>query len=373
MKIGIDISQIVYGTGVSNNVKNLVINLLKIDRQNQYLLWAGTWREKKKIKDFLEQLPAKANFKAFIHPLPPTIVHFLWNKLHLLPIETLIGQCDIFLSSDWSQPPTRQAKKATIVYDLVPWLYPATQTKRIIKTHKARMKWVKKEADLIFAISQSTKNDLIKIIAIPANKIKVVYPAINKKLFQTQNQKEINRIKKKYQLNDYLLVVGTKEPRKNLHRVINAFKQLEKNNLQLAIVGKTGWGKKNKITKQNNIKILGYVPDKDLPALYNGAKIFLYPSLYEGFGMPILEAQACNCPVITSKTSSMPEVAGNGAILINPKKTNEIKEAIERINNDESLRKELITKGKENVKRFSWKKYATQILQNLVLLKKMLK
>jgi len=366
MKIGIDISQIVYGTGVSNNVKNLVINLLKIDQQNQYLLWAGTWREKKKIKEFLKQLPPKANFKTFIHPLPPTIVHFLWNKLHILPIETFIGQCDIFLSSDWSQPPTRQAKKATIVYDMVPWLYPATQTKRIIKTHQARMKWVKKEADLILAISQSTKNDLIKISSIAANKIKVVYPAIDKNLFQPQNQKEIDRIKRKYQLNNYLLAVSTQEPRKNFHRIINAFRQLKKSSLQLAIAGKTGWGKKNKTAGRNNIKILGYVPDKDLPALYNGAKIFLYPSLYEGFGMPILEAQACNCPVITSNISSMPEIAGDGAVLINPEKTNEIKKAIETISRNENLRKDLITKGQANVKRFSWKKCATLALQNLL-------
>ncbi len=368
MKIGIDISQIVYGTGVSNYVKNLVANLLQIDDENEYLLWAGAWQQKEKIKEFLNNLPETDNYRTFVHPLPPTAAHWLWNRLHILPVENLIGGCDVFLSSDWVQPPTRTAHPATIVYDMIPWLYPQTQSKKTIKTHRARMNWVKKEAETIFAISQSTKKDLVKITGIPEEKVRVTYPGLNHDFFKPVAKKRIQKVKEKYNLNKYIFSLGTLEPRKNFRQVIASFNNLEEGALQLAIAGKFGWGKEISVAKdkKEKIKLLGYVPDEDLPALYSGAEVFVYPSLYEGFGMPIVEAQACGCPVITSNVSSMPEAAGQAAMLVNPEKPEEIKEAIEKIINDKGKRKKLIKAGLKNAKRFSWQKCARQILERFL-------
>ncbi len=361
MKIAIDVSQIVYGTGVSNYVKNLVVNLLEIDKKNHYVLFGGTLREGKELTKFFQQLKGN-NFSTKILPLSPHLANFFWNRLHILPIEAVTGPVDVYLSSDWAQAPTRKAKILTIVYDLIPWLYPETLHPKIINTHRKRMNWVKKEASQIIAISNSTKKDLARIVGFDKRKIRVVYPGLDKNKFYPQNQEKIAQIKEKYQLNNYILGLGTQEPRKNFKQVISAFKKLNQNQLQLAIVGKYGWGEK--INSQNKrIKTLGYVPDQDLAPLYSGAKAFVYPSLYEGFGMPIVEAQACGCPVIASNTSSMPEAAGEGAVLVHPEKDYQIAKNLEKIINNQSFRKNLIKKGRENANRFSWKESAQKILE----------
>ena len=360
MKIAIDISQIVYGTGVSNYVKNLIVNLLTIDQKNNYLFFGGSLRNQRQLKDFLNQIN-QGQFQAKINFISPHLANFIWNRLHILPIESILGPVDVYLSSDWAQGPTKQAKSLTIIYDLIPWLYPETLHPKIISTHKRRMRWVKKEAEEIIAISQSTKRDLVNIVGINEKKITIVYPGLDQARFCPQSQTKINQVKKKYQLKNYILALGTREPRKNFARVISAFEQLENNNQQLAIVGKYGWGKEVK-TPNSKIKILGYVPDEDLPSLYSGAKVFVYPSLYEGFGMPVVEAQACGCPVITSNTSSLPEAAGEGAILVDPKNDQQIVQAIKKITTDQNLRKRLINRGIRNAKRFSWLETAKGVL-----------
>jgi len=361
MKIAIDVSQIVYGTGVSNYVKNLVINLLAIDNRNQYCLFGGSLREQKKLAYFYQQLKGD-NFETKITPLSPHLANFLWNRLHILPIETITGPVDVYLSSDWAQAPTRKAKTVTIIYDLIPWLYPATMHQRITSTHQGRMGWVKKEVNQVVAISESTKKDLNKTIGIGKEKITVAYPGLDRTKFFPQSKEKIAQIKKKYQLKNYILGLGTQEPRKNFNRAVSAFEKLDHHDLELAIVGKYGWGSKNLKLKVKNLKLLGYVPDEDLAPLYSGAVAFVYPSLYEGFGMPVVEAQACGCPVITSNTSSMPEAAGKGAILINPENEGEIVQALEKIINNGSFRKNLIKKGKENADKFSWQKSAERAL-----------
>ncbi|MDD3532284.1 MAG: glycosyltransferase family 1 protein [Candidatus Shapirobacteria bacterium] len=361
MKIAIDVSQVVYGTGVSNYVKNLVVNLLEIDKKNHYLLFGGTLRENKKLTDFFRQLKG-TNFQTKITPFSPHPANLLWNKFHILPIETITGPIDVYLSSDWAQAPTKKAKTLTIAYDLIPWLYPETLHPKIINTHKNRMAWVKKEVGQIIAISQSTKKDLKKIVNIAEEKITVAYPGLDKNRFFPQSKEKIAQVKKKYQLKNYILGLGTQEPRKNFNQVITAFEKLNHHDLELAIVGKYGWGEKIN-NKNKKIKMLGYVPDEDLALLYSGASVFVYPSLYEGFGMPIVEAQACGCPVLTSNVSSMPEAAGQGAILVNPQDNNEIVQSLEKIITNRSFRKNLIKKGKENADRFSWKESAQKILR----------
>jgi glycosyltransferase involved in cell wall biosynthesis len=362
MKIAVDVSQIVYGTGVSNYVKNLITNLLLIDKKNYYILFGGTLKEQEKLTGFFSQLKGN-NWESKITPLSPHLANFFWNRLHILPVEAITGPVDIYLSSDWAQAPTRKAKSLTIVYDLIPWLYPETLPGKIIKTHRKRMAWVKKETGMVITISESTKKDLAEIIGFNEEKITVAYPGLDKNRFYPQNQKKIAQIKEKYQLNNYILGLGTQEPRKNFPKIINAFKNLD-SDLELAIVGKYGWGKETD-NSNKRIKFLGYIPDKDLAPLYSGASVFVYPSLYEGFGMPIAEAQACGCPVITSNTSSMPEAAGQGAILVNPKNEEEIVQGLKKIITNHSFRKSLIEKGRKNANKFSWQKSAQKILEVL--------
>lgn len=181
MKIGIDVSQTAYGeTGVANYLTSLVQNLLAVDKENEYVLFFSSLR--KNIK-YLRQCrtnlkSTNQNLKIKKFRIPPFILEFLWNRLHILPVERLIGDIDIFISSDWMQPPTVKAKKATILYDLIVYKYPKETAKKIVETQKRRLEWVKKECDLIFCISESTKKDAMEILGIKEEKLKVIYPGI---------------------------------------------------------------------------------------------------------------------------------------------------------------------------------------------------
>ncbi len=373
MKIGIDISQIAFpGTGSAVYTENLVKNLLK-NKENEYVLFFSS----------LRQLPPK-EFKSKNFKFPPLLLEQLWNRFHVLPIEKLIGKIDVFHTSDWLEPPAH-CPKVTTIHDLIVYKYPERFQPRgghdIVANLKRKLNWVKKESALIISVSESTKQDIVDILKIPAKKIRVIHEAPGEIYNKQQTTKNIERVKKKYQIKgDYVLMVGTREPRKNLRRAIEAFKLVNSDRwsvvrekplitshqspitnhespLTLVVVGKFGWGEDLKTTKAN---LLGFVPDEDLPALYSGAGAFVYPSLYEGFGLPILEAMASGCPVVTSNVSSMPEVAGKAAVLVNPEKVEDIARGIE-----EALesREELIKKGRARAQEFSWEKTALQTLK----------
>ncbi len=171
MKIGIDISQMAYeGTGVANYTRNLVENLLKTDQENEYVLFFSSLRGK--VPD--------NNFKATLRRywIPPTLLDFLWNKLHILPIEWLIGDIDIFITSDWTEPPTVRAKKMTVLHDLVVFKYPKETDQKIVAVQKRKLAWVKKEAAMVICVSQATKNDAQQILGIEENKLRVIYEGV---------------------------------------------------------------------------------------------------------------------------------------------------------------------------------------------------
>jgi len=184
VKIGIDISQVAYnGTGVAEYAKSLVDELLRIDKKNEYVLFFSSLRRKFLISRL--HLPSaradggQANFKLKTFKFPPFLLDLLWNRLHVLPIEWLIGDVDLFITSDWTEPPTRRAKKATILYDLIVYKYPNETDRKIVEVQKRKLKWVKKESDLIFCISEATKKDAIEILGIEEKRLKVIYPGVN--------------------------------------------------------------------------------------------------------------------------------------------------------------------------------------------------
>lgn len=186
MRIGIDISQLAYeNTGVANYLKDLVENLLEKDTKNEYILFYSSLRRPLPATKFWDlggklkesELPSCANVTIAQFKIPPTVLHILWNMLHVLPIENFIGPVDVFLSSDWTQPPSK-AKKATILYDLIIYMYPQEMDRGIVSVHKRRLKWVKKEVDKILCISEATKKDAMEILHIPENRLAVVYPGL---------------------------------------------------------------------------------------------------------------------------------------------------------------------------------------------------
>lgn len=173
MKIGIDISQTAYkGTGVGNYVEQLVNHLVAIDKKNEYILFFSSLRRNNPLIYRNSNVTVK-NFK-----LPPKILDLLWNKLHIFPIEWFIGKVDIFISSDWTQPPTIHAKKATILYDLIIYKHPDETAKQIINVQKRKLQWAKKECDMIFCISEATRKDAKEILGIEDKRLQVIYPGI---------------------------------------------------------------------------------------------------------------------------------------------------------------------------------------------------
>ncbi len=177
MRIGIDVSQLAYKeSGVANYLEKLVHNLLKVDRENEYIFFFSSLRKSLDWKVFDVQSNPKITIKTF--KIPPTFLSFIWNDLHFFPIEWFIGQVDLFITSDWTEPPVKNAKKATIIYDLTVYKTPNETDKKIVETQKRKLHWVKKESDIVFAISQSSKKDIIEILGLPSSQIKVIYPGL---------------------------------------------------------------------------------------------------------------------------------------------------------------------------------------------------
>lgn len=345
MRVGIDVSQIVYGTGVSTYTKNLVASLLSADEENEYVLFAGSLRRKAEI---LNTFP---NTKVF--PIPPTAADFLWNRLHAFPIEKLIGKVDVFHTSDWSEPPS-SAFKVTTVHDLYPLKFPKMVHSKVLETHKRKLYWVRKESKRIIVPSISTKNDLVHF-GFNEDIIRVIPEAPSRIKIQDE---EIAAVKKKYNVRgEYLISIGV-TPLKNTEKIIKAFRlALPGKDLKLLVAGRPS---NLKLQPERNVRYLGYVPENDLSALLSGSRGLIFASLYEGFGIPILDAFSCSVPVVTSNIGSMPEVAGNAAELVDPNSVNSIAEGIQKIFRGP---KSFIDRGNARVKEFSWEKTATQTLE----------
>lgn len=353
MKIAIDLSQIIYGTGVSHYRQNLVKNLLKIDTENEYLLYGGSLRRFGELKDKVNLLANGANVNSKIFPIPPRLADIVWNKLHILPIEKIIGEVDLIHTSDWAEPPSK-INKVTTIHDLVALKFAKVTPKIVVDTHKERLKWVHKESKKIIVPSIATKNDLIEL-GFDEQKIRVIYEAPN---MSKTNVAEVEAAKKKYAIHeDYIIMIGT-NPRKNIERAVQAY-HLAKHgkNLKMIIVGEN---KGLKLEDERGVRFLGYVSQADLPALLTGSEALLFPSLYEGLGIPVLDAFNCEVPAITSNISSMPEVAGGAAILVDPYDVNSIASGIEEAL---SKPKTLIAKGLKRVSEFSWTKNAEETLE----------
>lgn len=365
MKIGIDASQIVFGTGVSFYTSNLLQGLSEINSQDEFIVFASSLRARSQLKKKIRDLNLGNNFKKKILLFPPAFFEFFWNKIHLIKVENFIGKVDVFHASDWTQPPAKKAKLVTTIHDLAVLKYPQYFPSRILRNQKLRLKWIKKEADVIIAVSQATKKDIIELLKINPQKIHVIHEAVPLEHQIKITKNDVEEIKRKYDLQDYILCLGTREPRKNFPRVVKAFQKVQ--GLKLVIVGKKGWRRDIKDSdlksQMSKVKFIENANDKDLSALYAGAKCFVYPSLYEGFGLPVLEAMYHGCPVITSNVSSLPEVAGEAALLVDPESVNEISQAINKVINNPSIYSKLREKGLTRVKSFSWQKTAKKTLE----------
>jgi len=257
----------------------------------------------------------------------------------------------------------RNFRTVMTFHDAVPLIMPETLNERIRFEMQSFLQRIH-NVDRFIAVSQSTKNDMVRYLNLPEWKIHVVHNGYDDKYGLV---KDTGWVKQKYTRGKpYLLFVGTLEPRKNVTTLIKAFHRLKRKDLKLVLAGNAGWDMDN-ITKlvgdlklQEAVVFPGYVPEEDLIALYNEADLFVYPSLYEGFGIPLIEAMVCGAPVITSNISSMPEVVGDAGLLVNPLSEEELKKKIETVLGNPSLRERMKDKGLRRAKFFGWKKCARE-------------
>lgn len=352
MRIGIDVSQMCYhGTGVARYVRGLTTALLNANSPHEFVLFAGAFRQRSYFSRLSKTSPYDlATWK--ILPLPPKVAGYLLNELPL-KIESLIGPIDLFHSSDWAQPSSARPQLTTI-HDLVFKKYPETVDPLILSTQTNRLQKIAHSGVHIIADSESTKNDLMEIYGIANTRIDVVYPGIDSQ-YSPPSQTEIVRVKNKYGLPaNYILSLGTQEPRKNISTLIKACESID---LPLVLTGKYGWGKEQSFSTAKVLST-GYVEESDLPGLYGGASVFAFPSLYEGFGFPVLESMACGTPVVTSNVSSLPEISGGASILVNPNDPTSISSGITQAL---AKRESLIKLGYLQAAKFSWESTAKQV------------
>lgn len=273
-------------------------------------------------------------------------------------------------------PLVKKVKTVVTIHDCIPLVFPDQYPTGINgKIKFAIQKYSLKNVDAILTDSESSKKDIVRFLTVPENKIHVVYLAadpIFKKL--PDNSEKLKIVSKKYKLpSEYLLYVGDVNYNKNLIRLIEAFSKVDDENLHLVIVGKSFENKTLKETKQilnmiealnisKRVHLTGFIPNEDLLVIYNLAKVYCMPSLYEGFGLQILEAMACGVPVVTSNVSSTSEISGKAALLVNPLNTDEISAAINKLTTDKIFRDKMIKLGSDQVNNFSWNKTAQETI-----------
>lgn len=291
----------------------------------------------------------------------------LWTQF-ALPIDLYFHKPrpDIFFSPTHYAPRFSPIPTAISIMDLSYIHYPQMFKKSDLYQLKNWTLYSVKNAKKVFTISNASKDDIIKIYNQPEGKVVVTYPGIKSKMQKSELQKE------KFQREGkYILFVGTLQPRKNIVRLIEAFSKIDKKDLSLVIAGKKGWlyeeilNAPKELGIENRVKFLEFVSKEELEVLYQNALCLVLPSLYEGFGLPVLEAMKNGCPVIISNVSSLPEAGGDAALYVNPEDVNDIASKIRELINNEKLRKELIEKGYKQVKKFSWEKTAKETLKAL--------
>ncbi len=364
MHIGIDAHAIGAQQGGNETyIRNLIVALAELDQENQYTLYfsvaqaAAAWRNR------------YANFSVRLLPPPTPLVRVplaLALELRRRPVDVLHVQ--------YTAPPFCPVPVVTTIHDLAFEHLPETFTRRGKAQLRLTVRRTARQAAQILTVSEFSRQDIINTYRLPPERITVTHNGCEAQFTpQPSSDREAEMTRQKFGIaRDYLLAVGSVQPRKNLVRLLRAYAMLRAQQpsfqLQLVIVGRQLWLYKEvlrEIKQQNfatDVIVTGYASDEDLPALYRSAVALVYPSLFEGFGLPPLEAMACGTPVITSNCSSLPEVVGDAALLVNPYEAADITQTIWRLAQDVALRAQLREAGIEQARQFTWRAAAEKTL-----------
>lgn len=360
LRIAIDASRTTTArrTGTENYALKLIQALLALESPHRYLLY---FRD----RPAAGLLPAHPQAEQRVIPWPRMWTHLrfaaaLWRD-----------RPDVTFVPSHTLPLVFPGPAVVTVHDLGYKYFPDAHPTLSRQYLEWSTRYSARRATRVIADSLATATDIAAHYRLAEHRISVVYPGVDERLAPVTDAGALARMRARYRLPEhYLLFVGTLQPRKNIARLVQAYSRWRaeqgRSDVALVLAGQQGWLYDPAWTSGAEGVILpGYVDDADVAALYSGASALLFPSLHEGFGFPILEAMRCGVPVITSNTSSMPEVAGKAALLVNPRDTGAIAQAIERILSDEVLRADLIARGAQQAQQFTWQRAAEQVLRVL--------
>ena len=376
MKIALDVQSLFEEkkTGIGWTVKMMTENLLK-DEKNEFYLNYFSFRNQNEKRKRLEEYQKKNTTIACCKWMPLGIYRRIWNLIPLTYSMFFQEKPEITQFFNYVIPPGAKGVKAVYIYDMVYKACPETMEAATRAYMEKEMETSCRRADLIITISEFSKQEIIKYMQVAPEKIAVVPCGIDHSVFHDKIKEEaVAKMRAKYHLAEpYFLYLGTLEPRKNIPVIIRAYAELRKRKgdhiPKLVLAGKCGWGYDaifaliQELKLEDMVLFPGYVEETDKPAMLRGAVCFLFPSLYEGFGIPPLEAMACGTPVIVSDAASLPEVVGDGGIQVQREDYESMSRYMEQLSGDSAYREQWGLAGSEQSKKFSWKKSAEALLE----------
>jgi glycosyltransferase involved in cell wall biosynthesis len=355
MRVAIDARKL-HDFGIGTYIRNVLRHLGRLDSQTEYVLLCHE-------ADMGVAPSIGPNFRTVLEPSQ----NYSIREQFRIPLAVRRERPDVFHAPHYVLPPLVPTRSVVTIHDCIHLMFPQYLPNRASYAYARASMWAAaRRADAILTVSEASKRDILHFFNVRPEKVVVVHNAIDERFWVPPSDEDVARVRERYQLNQaFVLYAGNIKPHKNLVRLIEAFDQVRRGpleHLQLLIIG-------DQISKlpalrlavhrlklHRHVRFLGYLPDETLAVLYRLAAVFVFPSLYEGFGLPPLEAMASGTPVVTSNTSSLPEVAGDAAVLVDPYDVGSIVDGIERVLTDQTLADELRRKGPLRAREFSWER-----------------
>ena len=356
MRVAIDARKL-HDFGIGTYIRNLLRHLARIDQLSDYLLLC---RE----QDLAVGEQLSPNFRTVLEPSP----NYSFREQIHVPWLLHRERPDVFHAPHYVLPPAVRCRSMVTIHDCIHLMFPQYLPNKAAYAYARASMWnAARRSHRILTVSEASKRDILHFFKVPPEKVVVVYNSIDERFWDTPKEEDVARVRERYQLDhQFVLYVGNIKPHKNLVRLIEAFAELRRRggheDLKLLIIG-------DEISKlpalrravhshklHKHVRFLGYLPDETLAILYRLAAVFVFPSLYEGFGLPPLEAMASGTPVVTSNVSSLPEVSGDAAVLVDPYDVESITEGMHRVLADPALAQQLRIKGLVRAREFSWER-----------------
>jgi glycosyltransferase involved in cell wall biosynthesis len=360
VRIGIDARKL-HDFGIGTYIRNLLRQLAQLDSQNEFVLLC-------RLDDAEGLTTLGENFR----PVVETAGNYSVTEQWKVPLALMREGVTLFHATHYVLPPLVRCSSVVTIHDCIHLMFPQYLPNRLAHAYaRTSIRLAARRATRVLTVSESSKRDILRFVDVPPDRIDVIYNAFDDRFGVEPREEDVARVRERYQLHDdFVLYAGNVRPHKNLGRLIEAFDLVRKrglSDLKLVLIGDdiSRYAALRRAVHQhqlhNYVRFLGYLPEKTLAIMYRLAGVFVFPSLYEGFGLPPLEAMASGTPVVTSNVSSLPEVVGNAAVLVDPYDPGAIADGISSVLGDETLRRDLRRRGLERAREFSWERSVRRI------------